>query len=136
MRCPQLPRPVFSDRASGATSAGTKRHFRAFLVRTREVVVRRIGVLAIFLAFAAGPADAAEENGRCVGLLEENDGSANPPELSAQPLLTDNQCEALKNKELRAPLLELPQEDEDPVQLSVGVKNGSGMLRLKIPFSF
>jgi hypothetical protein len=102
----------------------------------REAVVRRIGVLAILLAFADGPAEAADANDRCAGLLEESDGSDNPPELPAQPLMTDNQCEALENKELRAPLLEIPQEDEDPVQLSLGIKNGSGMLRLKIPFHF
>jgi hypothetical protein len=42
----------------------------------------------------------------------------------------------LKTRELRALLLEIPQEDEDPVQLSLGIKNGGGMLRLKIPFSF
>jgi hypothetical protein len=33
-------------------------------------------------------------------------------------------------------LLEIPQEDEDAIQLSLGIKNGGGTLRLKIPFSF
>jgi len=96
--------------------------------------VRRIGILGLVLAFAAGPADATEAQDRCAGLLEDNDGSSDSPALPAPPLLTDNQCEALKNKEVRVPLLVIPQEDEDPVQLSIGVKNGSGMLRLKIPF--
>jgi hypothetical protein len=50
--------------------------------------------------------------------------------------LTENQCEALKARELRALLLEVPQQEEDPVQLSLGVKNGGAVLRLKIPFSF
>jgi hypothetical protein len=42
----------------------------------------------------------------------------------------------LKARELRALLLEVPQEDEGPVQLSLGVKNGGAALRLKMPFSF
>jgi hypothetical protein len=32
--------------------------------------------------------------------------------------------------------MRIPQEDEDPMELSFGVKNNGGMLRLKIPFSF
>ena len=81
-------------------------------------------------------AAAIDANGPCPGFLEEMDGAENSPAQDQQPLLSDNQCEALKNQELRAPLLEIPQEDEDPMELSLGIKNGGGTLRLKIPFSF
>ena len=56
--------------------------------------------------------------------------------VAEQPLLTGNQCEAQKTRELRALLLEIPQEDEDPMQFSLGIKTGGAMLRFKIPFSF
>jgi hypothetical protein len=48
----------------------------------------------------------------------------------------DNRCEASTNRELRLPLLEIPQEDEDPMALSLGAKYNGAILRLKIPFSF
>jgi hypothetical protein len=53
-----------------------------------------------------------------------------------QPLLMDNQCEALKSRELRLLLLEIPQEEEDPMALSLGAKSNGVVLRFKIPFSF
>jgi hypothetical protein len=33
-------------------------------------------------------------------------------------------------------LLEIPQEEENPMELSLGVKSNGGSLRFKIPFSF
>jgi hypothetical protein len=98
--------------------------------------MRWLGILGIFAAFIIGSADAMDANSPCPGLLEKMDGADDLPTQSEQPLLTDNQCETLKNQELRLPLLQIPQEDEDPVELSLGVKNGGGILRLKIPFSF
>jgi len=98
--------------------------------------VRWIGIPSIFAAFVTVSAAAMDANRPCPGLLEELDGADDLPAQSEQPLLTDNQCETLKNQELRLPLLQIPQEDEDPVELSLGVKNGGGILRLKIPFSF
>ena len=50
--------------------------------------------------------------------------------------LPDNQCEALKSREIRMPLLEIPQAEEDPMALSLGAKSNGLMLRFKIPFSF
>ena len=44
------------------------------------------------------------------------------------PFLTGNQCEAVKRRELRVPLLEIPQEGEDPMSLSVGTKGDGGTL--------
>jgi len=81
------------------------------------------------------PADAMDVKRSCLDLLGENDGAEVSPAQGEQPLLTDNQCEAMKSRELRALLLEVPQEEEDPVQLSLGIKNGGATLRLKIPFS-
>jgi hypothetical protein len=98
--------------------------------------VRSVGILCIVLAFAAVPADAMDANRSCLDLLEEDDGAKASPAPDEQPLLSGNECEAMKNRELRALLLEVPQEEEDPIQLSLGIKNGGGALRLKIPFSF
>ena len=96
--------------------------------------MRWIGILGIFAALISGSAEAMDENRPCLDLLEENGGMDDS--LVEEPLLTGNQCEALKTRELRALLLEIPQEDEDAIQLSIGIKNGGGTLRLKIPFSF
>jgi hypothetical protein len=98
--------------------------------------VRWIGILGIFAALVTVSADAMDASRPCPGFLDETDGTENSPAQDQQPLLSDNQCEALKNQELRAPLLEIPQEDEDPIEMSLGVKNNGGILRLKIPFSF
>jgi len=97
--------------------------------------VRSVGILGVVLALSAAPADAIDANRSCLDLLEEDDGAKLSPAQDEQPLLTDNQCEAMKSRELRALLLEVPQEEEDPIQLSLGIKNGGGALRLKIPFS-
>jgi len=50
--------------------------------------------------------------------------------------LTNTQCDSLETRELRAPLLEIPQDGEDPMQFSLGIKNGGLTLRLQIPFSW
>ena len=98
--------------------------------------MRGIGILGIFAALVAFSADAMDANDPCPGLLEENDVAHESSTRLAQPLLTDNQCEALKTRELRAPLLEIPQNGEEPMELSLGFKNNGGTLRFKIPFSF
>jgi hypothetical protein len=103
---------------------------------SREAAVRSAGILGVVLAFSAAPAEAMDANRSCLDLLEENDGAKLSSGQEEQPLLTGNQCEAMKSRELRALLLEVPQEEEDPIQLSLGIKNGGGTLRLKIPFSF
>jgi len=98
--------------------------------------LRWIGIFGVFVALVTVSAAAMDGNRPCPGVLEEMDGVENSPAQDEQPLLSDNQCEALKSQELRAPLLEIPQEDDDPLELSLGVKNNGGTLRLKIPFSF
>jgi len=97
--------------------------------------LRGIGVLGTLAALVAFSAEAMDGDSSCAGLLDEDDETEAPLQLS-QPLLTENQCEALKNRELRAPLLQIPQEGEDPMELSLGVKDSSGTLRFKVPFSF
>lgn len=94
--------------------------------------MRRIGVLCCFAVLTAGPA-AADPIERCDALSEDR---TQAEESRQQPLLTNTQCESLETRELRAPLLEIPQDDEDPMQLSLGIKNGGLTLRLKIPFSW
>ena len=98
--------------------------------------MRWIGILGILAALVTGSADAMDMNRSCLDLLEENDGAKVSPAQDEQPLLTDNQCEAMKSREFRLLLLDVPQEEEDPVQLSLGIRNGGAILRLKIPFSF
>jgi hypothetical protein len=96
--------------------------------------VRRIGVIGFLaIVLSASPA-AVDANDGCDAPFEfDAEPNAEP---SPQPLLTRNQCDAIEARELRAPLLEIPQEDEDPMRLSLGIKNGGLALRLKIPFSF
>jgi len=100
--------------------------------------VRWLGIIGFLAALAALPAAAIDASRPCLDLPADNrgvDGSLVQP-AAPQPLLTQDQCDSMKTHELRALLLEVPQEREDPMQLSIGVKNRSGMLRFKIPFSF
>jgi hypothetical protein len=103
-------------------------------VQGSEATVRWIGILGIFAALAATSADAQNANRTC--LFEEVDARDDTPAGDEQPFLRENRCEAIKSQEFRVPLMRIPQEDEDPMELSFGVKNNGGMLRLKIPFSF
>ena len=98
--------------------------------------MRRMGIIGIFAALATTSADALDAYRTCPGLLEEMAADDDSPGQVERPLLTENRCEAMKSQELRAPLIRIPQEEEDPMELSFGVKNNGGMLRLKIPFSF
>jgi hypothetical protein len=103
-------------------------------VQGSEATVRWIGILGIFAVIAATSADA--QDATCLRQFEEADAADGAPAQGEQLLLTDNRCDAMKSEELRAPLMRIPQEDENPVELSFGVKKDGGMLRLKIPFSF
>jgi len=100
--------------------------------------VRWLGIIGFLPALAALPAAAIDASRPCLDLPADNRGvdEALVQPAAPQPLLTQNQCDSLRTHEFRALLLEIPQDGEDPMQLSVGVKNRSGMLRLKIPFSF
>ncbi len=95
-----------------------------------------IGIIAIFAVFVAVSANAMDVNRPCSGVLKEKDWADDSPASGEQPLLMENQCEALKSRELRLLLLEIPQEEENPMELSLGVKSNGGSLRFKIPFSF
>ena len=72
----------------------------------------------------------------CYGLLDERGLASSTIERAAPPLLTENQCEAERQHELRLKLLEIPQNKEDPISLSVGTKGDAGIVRFKVPFSF
>jgi hypothetical protein len=78
--------------------------------------VRWIGILGIFAVIAANSADA--QDATCLRQFEEADAADGAPAQGEQLLLTDNRCDAMKSEELRAPLMRIPQEDENPVELS------------------
>ena len=96
--------------------------------------MRRIGVIGFLAIVISAPPAAVDASDGCDAPFELDAEPNGEPSL--QPLLTRNQFDAIEARELRAPLLEIPQEDEDPMRLSLGVKNGGLALRLKIPFSF
>jgi hypothetical protein len=98
--------------------------------------VRCIGITGIFAALVTVSASAEDAERPCVGLAEERGKADQPLTQSEQPLMTANECEALKRRELHMRLLEIPQEEEDPMGLSLGSKDKGGMLYFKIPFSF
>jgi hypothetical protein len=106
--------------------------------------VRRIVIIGILATFLALSAYAADERRPCIGLLDEPsriDGAIpqpdqpTPPE-AGPPLLTENECEAVKRHELHMRLMEIPQEKEDPMGLSLGSRDEGGILYFRIPFSF
>ena len=102
--------------------------------------MRQIAMIAVIAAFAAVSAVADEAKQPCYGNFEPTKNAdqavTSPAPEGAQLSLTDNQCEAVAKREVRVPLFQVPQEDEDPMALSLGVKNLGGMLRFKVPFSF
>jgi hypothetical protein len=97
--------------------------------------VRYFGIIGVLAALIATQVYADNVRKPCVGLREETDRSGHAPERD-DLLLTDDQCEAVKRKEFRVPLFEIPQDDEDPMALSLGAKQGGGIVRFKIPFSW
>jgi hypothetical protein len=97
--------------------------------------VRYLGIIGVIAAAIATQVYADNVKKPCVGLREESDYSVHADERK-DLLLTDEQCEAAKRQEFRLKLFEIPQEDEDPMALSLGAKQGGGILRFKIPFSF
>ena len=98
--------------------------------------MRWISLIGIFAALITVSADAMDSKAPCVDLIKENGRVDDSPELAELPFLTGNTCEAVKRRELRVPLLEIPQEEDDPMSLSVGTKGDGGTLYFKIPFSF
>ena len=98
--------------------------------------MRSISIISVFAVFVTVSADATETKRPCPGMLEEKGRVDESPAQGNLPLLTDRQCEALKNRELRVPLLEIPQEDENSMTLSIGVKGSGATFHFKIPFSF
>ena len=97
--------------------------------------MRQIGMLAVLAAFIAVPAHGENSKAPRLGVLAAGEADE-PSTAGAQLLLTDNQCEAVTRREFRLQLFEIPQEGEDPMAFSIGIKNGGGLLRFKIPFSF
>jgi hypothetical protein len=98
--------------------------------------VRWIGLIGLVAALVIVSADAMDTKAPCVDLVKENGRVDDSPAMDKLPFVTGNQCEAVKHRELRVPLLEIPQEKDDPMSLSVGTKGDGGTLYFKIPFSF
>ncbi|HEY6563597.1 MAG TPA: hypothetical protein VIY86_03830, partial [Pirellulaceae bacterium] len=91
------------------------------------------GVVAAFACVFALSANAEES---CAGLFTGYGQAESQPEQGDPLFLSGNQCEAVTKRELRLSLFEIPQEEEDPMSVSVGLKQGGGILRFRIPFSF
>jgi len=112
--------------------------------RCRVIRVRCFAIIGILTTFLAFSARAADERKPCIGLLDEPAGidgavpqpSKPAPPRAGPPLLTENECEAVKRHELHMRLMEIPQEKEDPMGLSLGSRDEGGILYFKIPFSF
>jgi hypothetical protein len=98
--------------------------------------VRRLGLIGLAAAFVTVSVNAMDTKAPGVDLLNENGRVDESPALAELPFLTGNQCEAVKRRELRVPLLEIPQEEEDPMSLSIGTKADGATFYFKIPFSF
>src|SRR4030095_5900279 len=88
------------------TAIGSRRRNRSPLLHVYVIMkqvgpgrppVRWIGILGMFAALVSGFAEAMDENGPCLDLLEEN--RAMDDLVTEQPLLTGNQCEAVKTRE-------------------------------------
>ncbi len=100
--------------------------------------MQRIGVIGVVTAFAGVFPLSASAEESCPGMLER-DRQAEGQTQPGDPLyLSDRQCDAdaTTKHEPRLSLFEIPQEEEDPMSVSVGLKQGGGILRFRIPFSF
>jgi hypothetical protein len=98
--------------------------------------MRNMGVVGLLAVLATASALAEDARKPCLGAVQGEGANIDPYSRTDQLDLTDNQCESVTGKELRLKLMEVPQEDEDPMSLSLGAKNLGGVLRFKIPFSF
>ena len=59
----------------------------------------------------------------CYGLLDDRGLINSSAQSFAPPLMTENQCEAERRHELTIELLEIPQDREKPMSLSIGAKD-------------
>jgi hypothetical protein len=98
--------------------------------------MRNIGMVGLLAVLATSSALAEDARKPCLGAVHGEAANIDPYSRIDQLDLTDNQCESVTGRELRMKLFEVPQEEEDPMSLSVGAKNLGGVLRFKIPFSF
>lgn len=98
--------------------------------------MQRIGVIGVVAGFAGVFTLSANAEESCPGRFAGNGLAESQPEQGDRLFPSGNQCEAATQRELRLSLFEIPQEEEDPMSVSVGLKNGGGILRFRIPFSF
>lgn len=98
--------------------------------------MQRIGVLGAVAAFAGAFNLSVNADDSCPGLFAQDSRAESQPEQGDQLFLSGNQCESATKRELRLSLFEIQQEAEDPMSVTLGVKQGGGILRFRIPFSF
>jgi hypothetical protein len=104
--------------------------------------VRWVGITGMVAGLPAVSADAADAKAVCLGPTADMRGAPEAKDVDdessfqKQRLLTENECEAIRNRELRVLLLEIQQEKDDPITLSLGSKSDGATLRFKIPLSF
>lgn len=97
--------------------------------------MRYFAIIGVLAAAIATQVCADNVKRPCVGLREDTDSSVHAEERK-DLLLTEQQCDAAKRQEFRLKLYEIPQDGEDPMALSLGAKQGGGIIRFKIPFSW
>ena len=98
--------------------------------------MRNMGVVGLLAVLATASALAEDARKPCLGAVQGEGANIDPYSRTDQLNLTDNQCELVTGKELRLKLMEVPQEDEDPMSLSLGARILAAYCDLKIPFSF
>jgi len=97
--------------------------------------MQRIGVIGVVGAFAVGLTLSANAEESCRDLYAGKGQSEGQPEQGDRLYLSDSQCEAAAKHELRLSLFEIPQEDENPKAVAIGLRQGVGILRVREQFS-
>jgi hypothetical protein len=137
-----LWREFLPNRTSGANSAGKFFSTGVQLCTAgtasicQKATMRWIVIIGIFAALGPAPAAAMDAYSPCAGLSEERGWTDDLSTQGRHLAQMTSECEMPKNRELRLHLLSVPQQGEDPVMFSIGVKGNGAVLRLKIPFSF
>jgi hypothetical protein len=80
-----------------------------------ETPLLRVGIIAMLVVHLAVAAKAQDETDPCLRMRADQDSAYELSGPGRQPRPTDNQCEAVEKRELRMPLFEIPQDEENPM---------------------